>query len=130
MRAYLDSNSIIYLIQGHPTFGPRVDGWLAHNPSELVSSELTRAETLVLPYRTADAGLVSAFDRFFAARVADMVPIDRMVWDHAARIRAAHTKLKLPDALHLAAAVAGKCDVLVTNDPDFLVFPGIRVEVL
>jgi len=35
-----------------------------------------------------------------------------------------------PDALHLAAAVAGACDVFLTNDAALKTFPPIAVEVV
>lgn len=48
---------------------------------------------------------------------------------HAAAIRAKHN-FRTPDALHLAAALAGACDMFLTNDAALKPFPDIPVEVI
>jgi predicted nucleic acid-binding protein len=45
----------------------------------------------------------------------ELIPARRQVFLRAAQIRAA-TRLRAPDALHLAFASYGKCDVLLTGD--------------
>ena len=93
MRVYLDSVLIIYLVDQNPTFGPLVKSWLTANPCDLVSSELGRLESLVLPVRVGDAARISAFETFFHSAVQEMVPFTRAVYDRAVQIRAS-TKFK------------------------------------
>lgn len=129
MRVYLDSVLIIYLIDQHPTFEPLVSAWLTANPCDIVSSELGRLEALVLPTRNGDAARVAAFETFFSSGVSELVPFTRAVYDRAVHIRAT-TKIKTPDALHLAAAVESGCDLFLTNDHQLRHFTGITVEVI
>jgi len=53
--------------------------------------------------------------------VTDVLPITRSTWQRAATVRAqlsrfADVAIKLPDAVHLAAALDGRCDTFLTND--------------
>lgn len=129
MRVYLDSAPVIYLLESHPVFGPRVAAWLAANATALVSSDLTRLETLVVPVRAGDATRIADFEDFFRIRVAELVPFTRPLFDRATQVRAAHG-FKTPDALHLAAAVEGQCDAFLTNDLQLKQFTGVAVEVI
>lgn len=131
MYVFLDSAAVIYLIEQNPVFGPKVEAWLNANPCDIVSSELVRMETLILPTRNADASRVTEFETFFATRVAVLLALDRPIFDRAVQIRAT-TKFKTPDALHLAAAVESGCDKFVTNDNDHQLksYTGIPVEVI
>lgn len=129
MRVFLDAVSVIYMIDQNPTFGPRVIAWLSANPCDIVSSELVRMESLILPVRLADPVRIADFEDFFRVRVAEMVPLTRTVYDRAIEIRARYP-FKTPDALHLATAVEVGCDVFLTNDPQLAAFTGIRVELI
>ena len=129
MRVYLDAAPVIYLIERHSVLGPRVLTWLAANPAVLVSSDLTRLETLVLPIRKGDRGRVADFDSFFHLRVNESVAFARPLFERAADIRAKH-RFKTVDSLHLAAAVEATCDVFLTNDHRLVAFTGIAVEVI
>jgi predicted nucleic acid-binding protein len=73
------------------------------------------AECLVGPYRrgAASAQVVRGlFDRVPIT----IVGIDDTIADAAARLRAAHSALRLPDALVIATAVAGHAGELITTD--------------
>jgi predicted nucleic acid-binding protein len=48
----------------------------------------------------------------------EVIPISRDILEEAARWRAT-TKLKLPDAIHLATALGSSCDSFLTNDDVF-----------
>jgi predicted nucleic acid-binding protein len=130
MRIYLDTAIIIYLIERPPAFFPSVVNWLSANPGDLVSSELVRMESLVVPVRNSDVALIQDFESFFRLQVADLGQPDRAVLDRTMQIRANYPKLKIPDAIYLASAVELGCDLVLTNDPDMKVFPGIRVELI
>lgn len=129
MRAYLDSDAIIYLIEQNPQFGHRVERWLLANPCDIVASELSRMECLVMPVRNNDAALIADFEDLFQTRLAELVGLTRPLFDLALRIRA-QSSIKTPDALFLAAAVESGCDAFVTNDPQLAQFTGVRVELI
>lgn len=130
MRIYLDSCVVIYLVEQPPAFFPVVVNWLTANPGDLLSSELARLESLVIPVRTGNGALVADFEDFFQSGVVQVGRLDRPVLDRTIQIRANFPKIKTPDAIHLASAVELGCDVILTNDPDMRLFTGIRVELI
>ncbi len=116
--AYLDSCIVIYLIQGPDEFQQRVSARLSSGgaePPDVCVSDLTRLECRVLPMRRSDTGLLAAYDRFFALARTHCLPMPREVYDLATELRATH-RIETADALHLAAAIVGKCDEFWTND--------------
>ena len=67
------------------------------------------AEILIHPIkRNAD----KAIDEFISAIGADIIAIDRDVARRAAQLRATHIRMRLPDALSLATALATRADLL------------------
>ena len=130
MRIYLDSSVIIYLVEQPPAFYSAVINWLAANPGDLLSNELARLESLVIPVRTGNVALVADFEDFFQSAVLPLGHLDRPVLDRAIEIRARFPKIKTPDAIHLASAVELGCDVLLTNDADMKLFSGIKVDLI
>lgn len=59
-----------------------------------------------------------------------VLPITVAVYERAARIRATHVAIKLPDALHLATAIENGCGAFVTADAKLASCTDIVVEVL
>ena len=60
-----------------------------------------------------------------------MLPLTPAVCERAASVRVASgMKIKLPDALHLAAAIVHGCGLFLTNDALLTVCTAIPVEVL
>jgi len=93
----------------------------AMNTGEIivVTSELTLAEVLVKPLKDQNPAIQHAYRAFLAPTpVLEVVPISRDILEEAAQWRAT-TKLKLPDAIHLATALRSKCDSFLTNDGVF-----------
>lgn len=67
------------------------------------------AEILVHPIKhSAD----KAIDEFITAIGADIIAIDRDIARRAAQLRATHSRVRLPDALSLATALATGADLL------------------
>jgi uncharacterized protein len=129
MRIYLDASPIIYWVEKVAAYYSQVDARLKHAGAQLVSSHLALLECLVLPLRQAQSGLKQDYDDFFATQLSDLVPFTESVFRKAADIRA-QRNYRAPDALHLAAALAGACDVFFTNDAALKAFPDITVEVV
>jgi predicted nucleic acid-binding protein len=96
---------------------------------DIVSSELVILELLVKPFREGDALLENLFRALLQAREVRLIPVTSAIWEHAARLRAT-TRLKTPDALHAATALATHSTLCITNDRDFRRVPGLPVIVL
>jgi predicted nucleic acid-binding protein len=79
--------------------------------------------------RDKNAALLDQFDAFFALADVHVLPVTAAVCDRGAVIRAAHA-LNALDALHLAAALQGRCGLFLTNDNRLGAFADLKVEVL
>ncbi len=129
MRVFLDSSPVIYLIEWHSQFGPKTANWIAAHATELIASEITRVETLIVPVRVNDPIRIQDFEMFFAKRVSQLATFDRVIFNRAIEIRAGFG-FKLIDSLQLAIAVESGCDIFLTNDHRLQRFTGIRIEVI
>jgi predicted nucleic acid-binding protein len=129
MRYYLDSAPIIYLVEQAQPYATAVRGKLSAQGLTLITSELTRLECRVKPFRNSDAALLQDFDDYFASSIAEIIPLTRDVIDRATEIRA-QFNFKTPDSIHLAAAVVSNSDVFLTNDHRLNRFTGIAIEVI
>ncbi|MBC7527806.1 MAG: PIN domain-containing protein [Chthonomonadaceae bacterium] len=96
----------------------------------IVSSELTRMETLVLPIRLQNVALTADYRRLFQQRTVDLLPITSDILDRAARLRATVPGLKIPDAIHVAIALLRGCTLFVTNDTGFRRVPSLPFVIL
>jgi predicted nucleic acid-binding protein len=118
-RIYLDTNAIIYYAEAHPTLGPPVDAILSAGAKDLltiVTSELCLAEALVLPLRLDQRQLVEAYEKLLTSRPHfEVWPVSRAILVGCAELRAAQ-KIKTPDAIHVATALAANCSHLVSED--------------
>jgi predicted nucleic acid-binding protein len=129
MRLYLDASPIIYWVEKVPAYHPKVDLRIKQAGVTLVSSHLALTECLVLPLRLGQTGLIQDYDQLFGSPLIEIVSFTEAVFRKAAEIRASH-HFRTPDSLHLAAALAGACDVFLTNDAALQGFPGVAVEVV
>lgn len=117
---YLDTPSVIYSVEKHTDYWPLLRPlWAASRTGqiEIVGSELLMLETLVGPLKHKDAELVSAYEQLFTSTEMRLLPITMDILKGAARLRA-ETKLKTPDAIHVATALAAGCAQFITNDAD------------
>ena len=130
---YLDTNIIIYAVEGYETHAAPIKSLLrglTEGKINAVTSELTLAEALVKPKRDANAKLAQAYQRFLLPTTTlRNVPISREILESAAGIRAI-SALKLPDAIHWATAINQQCDSFLTNDEGFKSMAGVKVVLL
>lgn len=120
-RVYLDTNALIYAIEGNPaTQPPSVAALMravSRNEVTAYASLLVRAEVLVLPLRTGNQPQIEFYRRLLdesgPIRMAALTPV---VADAAAALRADYPALKLVDALHLTAAIEAGCRSFVSGD--------------
>jgi predicted nucleic acid-binding protein len=115
MRVYLDSAPLIYLIENVPPCATVLKERLSAPATTQVCSELSRLECRVRPIRDGQDALLAAFDSYFANIIAELLPLSREVIERATELRARYG-FRTPDAIHLAAAIVGKCDLFLTND--------------
>ena len=129
---YLDTSGFIYTVERvEPYYSLLEPMWRQAQAGQFVvaGSDITILETLVWPLRRGDAFLEAMFRDTFNANEVWVVPITRLVWGEATRVRA-ETGLKTPDALHVAAATYAGCSLFVTNDTDFRRVSDLPVVVL
>ena|SRR5437762_249940 len=129
MRVYLDAAPVVYLVERIQPFAALVAASLADSNAELVASDLTRLECRVKPIRDGDPMLLSDFDRFFSSTVSEIVPLTADVLDRATELSARHG-FRAPDAIHVAAALLGNCEIFLTNDRRLNRAVGITVQIL
>jgi uncharacterized protein len=132
MLYFLDTNIVIYAVEGQPAMRQRARNYLAaleNAGHRFVVSELTQTECLVLPLRTANGPGLLDYDRFFSGPHLSMLPLKSPVLQRAAMIRAVHNH-GLADSLHLALAVESRLDRFLTNDQSLAGFPDVTVELL
>ena len=132
-RIALDTSIFIYQMQAQPKYSAltgRVFEWLEVRGHAAITSTVTWAELLVVPYRDGDqqgaddlVGLLSTLPNL------SWIPADLDIADLAARARGVH-RLRTPDALQAATALYAGATGLVTNDPIFKRLDNIEVAVL
>ena len=115
--AYLDANIIILLFEGS---GPIHDAlWdlilRFGSTGRFHTSALTMAEVLVLPFRERNIDLVETYQSGKGDWLT-VLPIGPTVLDRAAMIRAAVSRIKLPDAIQIATASLSASDFLLSLD--------------
>jgi predicted nucleic acid-binding protein len=132
MILFLDTNTVIYVVEGNPAFAPKVALRLAAAQSaggSFMISDLTRMECLVGPLKTNNTAVEASFQAFFARSDVQVAAITAAVCNRAAHIRAAHN-FKPMDALQLAAAVEHGANVFLTADARLASFTGLTMEIL
>jgi predicted nucleic acid-binding protein len=130
---YLDTNILVYAVEGfdeHRGFIEDLFGRIDAGEVSAVTSELSLAEALVKPLEMRRDDIVELYlvllqssERF------SVLAIDRGILIQAARYRA-QLGIKLPDAIHVATAVAGNCDTFVTNDQRIRLPAGLALQTL
>ncbi|MEX2599845.1 MAG: PIN domain-containing protein [Dehalococcoidia bacterium] len=121
-RIAFDANAIIYLLEGvHPHAGlvQRALWQVERGKAAGVIPAIVEMEILVRPLREDRLDVVEQVD-FLLSNVRNLTvrEIDSGVARIAAGLRA-HNRLKPPDALVGAAAIAEGCDAIIGNDYEF-----------
>jgi uncharacterized protein len=144
VRYYLDTQIVIYAVEGLPPFQQRSQSHITALEAaghRFVVSDLTRTECLVKPFEPGNGPLLWEFFRFFHNQALQTVNLSAATHERAAMIRAVckysvpdpalqPRRYRLADSLHLAAAIEAGCDRFLTNDLRLAGFPDIVVEVL
>lgn len=122
-KIYLDSNIIIYIVEREPRYYANLAGMLAvaaQGQLQVITSDLSLLECLVLPLRVGNQAIINAYLQMFTQSDLICVPISRDVLTESAALRAQHPALRTPDAIHWATARIQRVDYLITNDQTLL----------
>jgi predicted nucleic acid-binding protein len=115
----VDSAPIIYFLEDHAIFGRRYAPYFGAAEAgeiSIVISTITLAEVLSGPLRNGNELLAAQYkEALTGAPGWRVVPIDVELAVSAARIRGRY-KLRLPDAMQVATAIASGAQALLTND--------------
>ena len=130
----LDTSVWIYEFEANPTYGPIVHPFfrdrLDVGKNRFGSSLLTLAEVLVQPIALGRTDLADRYRLAFQPRPGfEAWDVTRDVIERAAELRAKH-RLKLADALHVAAAIVNRADLFLANDDKLRRITEIRVLAL
>lgn len=129
-RVYFDTNCFIYIVEGIERYRPVLEPLMnavAAGVITGVTGESTLAEVLVKPLRDRLAQQVLLYKQMLADRQPFiLVPITQAIWESAASLRAG-LPVRLPDAVHLAAARQSGCRLFVTNDAALRPLPEMEI---
>jgi predicted nucleic acid-binding protein len=132
-RVYLDTNIIIYIVEGfdlHATVLKELLAALDANEIVAITSELTVAEVLVKPLKDKNETAITAYRKFLRPSAAlHTSPVTRLILEAAAAMRAT-TNVTLADAIHLASCVSQGCDSFLTNDESLKTVASVNLKLL
>jgi predicted nucleic acid-binding protein len=118
-RLYVDANIFIYFVEGEGAERETVTALFveaAERNVQLVTSEITIAECLRGALKDRDETAASTYrDMLSNGDIVEMVTADPVLYEYAA-LAGCTFSLKLLDAIHVASAVIGECEGLLTND--------------
>ena len=123
----MDSAPIIYFLESHPTWGPRFKPvFVAHAAARVrfAVTTVTVTEVLTGPLQAGDEALARRYRAILESW--QCIDLDVGIAESAARLRAS-LRLKLPDAVQAASALAVNAAALVTHDRDFSKVKSLRV---
>jgi predicted nucleic acid-binding protein len=123
----VDSPPIVYVLEGHPKFGPRFKPLFeAHGTGRLrfAVTTITIAEVLTGPLQAANEALARRYRAILESW--QTIALDVDIAESAARLRAS-LRLKLADAVQAASALSINAAALVTHDRDFSRVHSLRV---
>ena len=130
---YLDTNIFIYAVEGYEPEAAFLHGLLAaleEGRFTAVTSELSLAEVLVKPFELGREDAVASYTELLTPSVRLTVPpVGRAILVEAARQRAA-LGMPMPDAIHVATALAAGCELFLTNDRRLRMPAGLAKELL
>jgi predicted nucleic acid-binding protein len=118
-RLFLDTAPVIYYVERNRDYFPLVDyifELIIGGKIEAITSPITLAECLIIPYRNKRIDLEENFiDLIVGGEHTYFFSIDETISKKAAQIRANYN-LALPDSLQIAIAIQSGCDAILTND--------------
>ena len=128
-RLYLDANVFIYAMEGFRPYDEIISGLfeaIQDRAVHAVTSELTLAELLVVPFRENRPDIVAKYEQMLTQQPSLAVaPVTRSVLYESAGLERVW-ELDYPTAIHAATASAQSCDFFLTAEKNFKLTEGIR----
>jgi predicted nucleic acid-binding protein len=133
MKLYLDSNTIIYCLEGaaevQRLFITRISEVEAMGGGSLITSRLAWLECRVKPLRDGDRELVARYSAFFNRAQFRVAEIDAKVIEAATDLRVRYG-FRTPDAIHLGTAMVQEANLFLTGDKALAKCQEVPVEVV
>lgn len=123
----IDTAPIVYVLERHPRLASRFEPVFERHARGEVSLAVTTigiAEVLSGPIAAGDEVLTRRYRALLETW--QVVNLTADIAESAARLRAV-SRLRLPDAIQAASAIAIGATALVTHDRDFVKLSGLRV---
>jgi predicted nucleic acid-binding protein len=123
----VDTAPIIYVLEAHAKWAPRFEPLFARHAAgmlQLAVSTVTLSEVLAGPLGAGEEAIARRYRAMLESW--GVVDLTADIAEQAARARAQY-RLKLPDAVQLATALAINADALVTHDRAFGKVRGLRI---
>jgi predicted nucleic acid-binding protein len=121
-KVLLDTAPVIYLLEDHPEFLPKflpLFRRAEEGSLRILVTPITVAEVLAGPLKAGREALAERYEQALREGLGwTVVPLDAGLAARAARLRVRY-RIRLPDALQLAAALSHGVAALVTHDRDF-----------
>lgn len=118
-KVYLDTNVFIYAVEAVPEYAAAIEtlfGRIDDRSLVAVTSELTLGEVLAKPFEVGRQDIAATYeDMLTPSAWLSVLPVERSILIRAARIQS-QLALRLPDAIHVATAVAAGCRAVLSND--------------
>ena len=123
----VDTAPIIYVLDGHAELAPRFAPLFARHAAgtlQLAVSTVTLSEVVAGPLGAGEEAVARRYRAMLESW--GVVELTADIAEQAARARGRY-RLKLPDAVQLATALAINADALVTHDRAFGKVRGLRI---
>ncbi len=118
-KLYLDTNIFIYAVEAVAEYSVAVEtlfGRIDDGSIAAATSELTLAEVLAKPFEAGRHDIARIYeDMLTPSAWLSVLPVERATLIEAARLQS-RLALRLPDAIHVATAIAAGCTAVVSND--------------
>jgi predicted nucleic acid-binding protein len=125
---YLDANILIYGLEADDALGEWARCWLLQIQKRqivAVTSEMTFGEALPRPLAEGEMTIANAYRALLHSDGFLLSPVTRPIILAAAELRA-RRRLRLPDAIHVATAMAEQCAAFLSNDSAVLAAAPMR----
>ena len=132
-KVFIDTAPYIYFFNRNDQFYGKTKSFISRCVEDeipMVSSVITLEEYSVKPYRDDEKESLDMFYGLLNDTDTEIIKIDDLIADEAAKIRAKYEGFKAMDSLQLASAVAAGADLFLTNDKQLRHFDGIKVMTL
>ena len=133
-KIFLDTNALIYLIENHPDFAPKISpifNQIFHDQLQSVTSIITVTEVLVNPIKQKNQSLIERYLNLFT----NLPSLKVVEPNFQTAIDAAYIKAKygfpLPDCYQLSLALEHNCTSFLTNDSRLKAFAeGLEIIII